>query len=287
MSNVTPIAPDLAPCWFSERPASGRCECGRTYSSEYGFGGRCMICALALGLYDQERTQEMVSNHLIYGLSHATGDPYIVIPPVLNGVAPLSLPQVERLLSVLVKMVGTDNPYVRARAVRALAATTNSWPSMNPSALVQHKQGTSLLAADQVRRWLVYALKSARSSGHEAIMLAILDKLRTADFRDVHSNISGNMKSLSFSNTVSRVKGVFDGLEEMYPFKSALANERCELLAYEQYNNRTRGAGETMERLYGPLLKYSITLGKMLKKGTWLSSHARYEEWYYGQGEPV
>jgi hypothetical protein len=42
-----------------------------------------------------------------------------------------------------------------------------------------------------------------------------------------------------------------------------------------------------MERIYGPLLKYSPILSKMLKKGTWISSQARFEEWYYGEEEPV
>jgi len=286
MSNSTPTQ-QLAPCWFSERTATAQCACGRTYSRDYGFLGRCILCALALGLHEQEDTHELVSYHIMYALSMAAGDPYIVIPPVMQGAVPLSLSQVERLLGVVVKMVASENLYVRLRAVRALAETTNSWPSMNPSALMQHKHGTSLIAADQVRRWLLYALQSARTNRHEPISLAILDKLRTADFRDVYPQITAELKSLSFSNTVTRVRSVFEGLQDLYPWQTALPNERCELLAYEQYTNRSRGAGETMERLYGPLLKYSPTLGKMLKKGTWLSNHTRYDEWYFGQGEPV
>jgi hypothetical protein len=245
-----------------------------------------MICALGYGLYERDGEDEKISEQIMYGLSIASGDAYIVVPPALQGKPALSIPQVERLVGAVLRMLASGDNAVRNRAAVVIAATTNSWPTMNPSALDQRKHGTSLLAVDQVRRWLLHVLKQSRPRHQEATALVILDKLRTADFRDLYPQIQSEFKLLSCSNAVSRVRTVFDTLQDFYPAHSPLVNERCELLAYEHYVNRTRGAGAILERLYGPLLKYSVTLAKMFKKGTWLTSHARYEEWFYGEGEP-
>ena len=122
---------------------------------------------------------------------------------------------------------------------------------------------------------------------HEPITLAILDKLRTADFRDVHPHIASNPPValfLQYRNSrreaCSRVRKTSTRGRRRSPTSAA----SCWLTS--RYTNRNRGAGETLERLYGPLLKYSVPLSKMLKKGTWLSNHTRYEEWYFGQGDP-
>ena len=274
-------------CWFSGRAADLVCSCGRPYVPEYGFGGHCMVCALGLGLYEKAGVPEPVSGILMFSLAAASGDPYIVVPGILQGTTPLTLPQVERLIGALLRMAAADDAKVRARAAEVLAATTNSWATMNPSALEQRKYGTSLLAIDQARRGLIGVLLQSRQRSAEPTAIAILDKLITADFRDPYPAIQGGFKQLSCSNLVTRVRSVFEAMQQFYPSYSPLVNERCELMVYEQYVNRTKGAGASMERIYSPLLKQSPLLAKMLKKGTWLSNHSRYEEWYYGEDEPV
>jgi hypothetical protein len=158
---------------------------------------------------------------------------------------------------------------------------------MNPSPLVKNDNSISLIATDQVRRWLTHTLKNSRFPRYEAIALAILEKLQTADFRDLYPAIQDNLQLLKSSPMGVRVREVFDTFSEFYPTHSHLVNERCELIAYEHYRDRNKGVGQILERVYGPMMKYSPILSKMLKKGTWLSSQARFEEWYPGQKEPV
>jgi len=89
-----------------------------------------------------------------------------------------------------------------------------------------------------VRRWLLHVLKLSRNTNDEATALTILDKLRTADFRDLYPGIQDNFTTLSCSNLGTRVSEVFGALAEYYPVRSHLANERCELIAYEHYDDR-------------------------------------------------
>jgi hypothetical protein len=238
-------------------------------------------------LFESGGEVEPLSGLIMISLGAAAGDPYIVKPPGLQRMRPLPIAGVERVVGALVQMLRAEDTQVRHRAAAVLAATTNSLPSMNPSRLLDHEHGTSLLCVDQVRRWLLHVLKQSRNASEEPTALAILDKLVTADFRDLYPSIQDSFTILSCSNLGTRVAEVFGALEAYYPVRSHLANERCELIAYEQYSNKARGAGKTMERIYGPLLKYSPVLSKMLKKGTWISSQARFEEWYYGEEEPV
>jgi hypothetical protein len=275
-------------CWFCERQAEALCSCGRTYCGEHTYKGHCLICAFGLGLFETEGETETepLSGLLMVSLSAAAGDPYIVKPPALQRVRPLPLSSVEKIVAVLVKMLRSNDNETRLRAAAVLAATTNSWPTMNPSKLGDFNHGTSLLCTDQVRRWLLHTLKISRGMNQEPIALAILEKLGTADFRDPYPSIQDNLSTLTCSSVGTRVRDVFDTLAQFYPSRSPLANEHCELTVYEQYTNHTRGAGKSMERIYGPLLKHSQLLAKMLKKGTWISNQARYEEWYYGENEP-
>lgn len=274
-------------CWFCGRAPNATCKCGRAYCNEHTHGGHCLICALGFGVFESMAETEPISGLLMVSLSVASGDAYIVRPADLRRVRPLPIDGVERVVAALVKMLRSDNAVVQSRAAAVLAATTNSWPTMNPSQLMDRTHGMSLLAADQVRHWLLHTLELSRSLGQEATALAILDKLRTADFRDLYPGIQDNFKSLSCSSMGTRVRDVFDAAAKYYPSHSHLANERCELLAYEAYTNKVRGAGKVMERLYGPLLKYSPVLNKMLKKGTWLTNQALFEEWFYGEDEPM
>ena len=274
-------------CWFCGGAVTTECACHRLSCAEHGFGGRCLVCALGLGLFEQAYEPETVSGIIMLSLGAAAGDPYIVTPPALAGLTPIPLSRVERLVGALINMLASDDNDVRRRAAGVLAATTNSWPTMDPSALNQNRYGTSLLVTDQVRRWLLHVLKQSRSRSHEPVALAILEKLRTADFRDLYPRIAENLKSLTCSNNLARVQSTCEALLDFYPAYSHLANELSELLVYEQYTNRTKGAGTIMERIYGPLLKQSPTLARILKKGTWLSNHARYDEWYFGEEEPT
>jgi hypothetical protein len=274
-------------CWFCERPRDATCDCGRSCCTEHSYEGHCLICGLGFGLFEEGTEPEPVSGLIIVSLSAAARDPYLVKAPALQRIQPLPIAGVERMLVALVKMLQSEDSLVRHRAVSVLAATTNSLSSMNPSRLLDHQHGTGLLCVDQVRRWLMHVLKLSRGMGDEATALAILDKLRTADFRDLYPEIQYGFASLTCSNLGTRVAEVFGALEAFYPVRSPLANERCELIAYEQYGNVARGAGKTMERIYGPLLKYSPVLFKMLKKGTWISNQARFAEWYFGEDEPL
>src|SRR5436190_5393149 len=274
-------------CWFCGHTPDATCRCGREYCNEHTFNGHCLICALGFGLFDSETETEPISGLLMVSLGYASGDAYIVKPADLRRVRPIPIAGVERIVSALVKMLRSDNGLVQRRAAAVLAATTNSWPTLNPSQIMDRNHGMSLLAADQVRRWLLHTLEVPRPLAYEATALAILDKLRTADFRDLYPGIQDNFTILSCSSMGTRARDVFDALAKYYPSHSHPANERCELLAFEAYTNNVRGAGMQMQRLYGPLLKYSVVLNKMLKKGTWLTNQALYEEWFYGEPEPI
>jgi hypothetical protein len=176
---------------------------------------------------------------------------------------------------------------VRHRAAVVLATTTNSWPTMDPSQLVQHKYGTGTLCVKQVRAWILYALKVSRVAAYEATSVAILDRLRTADFRDMYPAITDNLKMFAYTNAGTRVHDMFNDLGQLYPTRSYMVNERYELFVYEQYVNRQRGAGATLERIYGDKLRFDALLLQMLKKGVVKANYARFLEWYPGQAEPV
>lgn len=274
-------------CWYCERPTQTKCDCGRLYCRDHALGTHCMVCALGFGLYEQAEAPEPLSDYLILGLSAAANDPYLVKPSRLNNIRPMPLDGVERTVSVILRMLQAEDAQVRHRAASVLVNTTNSWPTMDPSQLAQHRYGTGLFVTYQVRRWLLHVLQQSRPLAYEQTALVILEKLATTDFRDLYPGIADNLKRLTPSNIGARVQDLLDAIVDFYPTHSAIVNERCELLLYEQYTNQARGAGKTMERIYGPLLKYSPLLRQMLKKGTWLSNRRLYESWYYGEEEPL
>src|SRR5437867_1141608 len=140
---------EIAGCWFCEREPGATCECGRAYCAEHSYEGRCLICALGLGLFESGSEVEPLSGLLMISLGAAAGDPYIVKPPGLQRVRALPISGVERVVGALVRMLRAEDSLVRHRATAVLAATTNSLPSMNPSRLLDHEHGTSLLCVDQ------------------------------------------------------------------------------------------------------------------------------------------
>lgn len=273
-------------CWFCEIEATSQCQCGRKYCGRHTFGNRCFVCALGLGLFEEAAEEEPVSDLIMLSLVTAVRDPYLVVPHKLSGVRPLPMPGVERLIGALVRMCGSKDPRVRQRSSIALAKTTNTWPSLDPSQLSSHKYGTGLLPLTAVRVALLETLKQSRTVALEATGVGIMDKLRTADFRDLYPRIVEGLPSHKFGNIGTRVHEMFAGLDDVYPTSSYSTNERCELFVYDQYMNRTRGAGNLMERMYGAKLRYAPVLAKMLKKGVWHSSYARFNEWYPGEDEP-
>lgn len=273
-------------CWFCGGEANSHCQCGRTYCGRHTFADRCYICALGIGLFEEGGEEEQVSDLIILSLSAVARDPYLVIPYKLTGVRPIPMFGVERTLGAIIKMTGSKDPSVRHRSAVALAKTTNTWPTLDPSQLSQHKYGTGLLPLNAVRTALVEVLKQSRAIANELTAVAILDKLRTADFRDLYPAIMEGLPSHKFGNIGTRVHDMFAGLDEVYPTNSYSINERCELFVYEQYINRQRGAGALMERMYGPKARYAPVLARMLKKGVWHSSYNRFNEWYPGEDEP-
>jgi len=285
LENTSP-PPAPALCWFCEAEPSGKCQCGRPFCVEHAYEQSCLICSVITGMFEQAGEDEPLSTQIMLGLRTAAGDPYIVLPSALQHKKPLSLPAIEQTIAALIRAIKDQDDNVRRRAGAVLATTTNSWPSMNPSPLERDTYSISLLCADQVRRWLLYTLKNARSMRFEPIALAILDKLRTADFHDLYPGIRDNLKTLTVSNLGTRVREVYETMVEFYPTHSPLVNERCELMAFEHYA-RSRGASQSLGRIYGPLLKHAPILSKMLKKGTWLANQRLYGEWYYGEDEPV
>ena len=273
-------------CWFCGIEAHAQCKCGRKYCGRHTFGDRCLVCALGLGLYDEVGEEEPLSDLLILSLVTIARDPYVVMPPKMVGVRPLPMPGVESTLGALIRMTKSRDPKIRHRSASALARTTNTWPTMDPSQLSQHKYGTGLLPLNAVREALLEVLKQSRTVAHEATAVAVFDKLRTADFRDLYPRIVEGLPSHKFGNVGTRVHEMFAGLDDVYPTHSYAINERCELFVYDQYMNRQRGAGALMERMYGPRLRYAPILAKMLKKGVWHSSYTRFNEWYPGEDEP-
>jgi len=244
------------------------------------------VCALGLGLFEGADEPEPVSDLLMYSLVAASKDAYIVVPPSMTGQTPLPMAGVERVLGAIMRMIKDGEGQVRHRAALVLANTTNTWPTIDPSQLTRHNYGTGLLAADQVRAWVLRSLKLTRTAATEATAVAILDKLRTADFRDLYPGIAENMVALKVSSLGSRVHDMFQEMDKIYPTNSYAINERCELFVYEQYANKKRGAGTMMERMYGPKLRYAPVLAKMLKKGVWHSSYERFNAWFPGEDEP-
>lgn len=286
-SGHTEDTPAQQACWYCGANATATCQCGRAYCQEHGYDGYCLLCALGMGLYEKSTEPEPVSGLIMLSLRAASGDPYIVLPATLQRARPLPLATVENMVSALTRMLSVGDDNVKRRAAGVLAATTNTWPTMNPSPLAGHQHGISLLAADQVRHWILHTLKSSRVAKQEATALAILEKLQTADFRDLYPAIQDGLRQMRCGSAAVRVREVFDTLSEIYPTHSPLVNERCELVTYAHYTDRAKGTGAILERIYGPLFKFHPILRKMLKKGTWLSNHARYEEWYYGEDEPM
>jgi hypothetical protein len=283
---LTP-AIEAQPCWFCDGKANAVCRCGRAFCTNHNFTGHCLVCSLGLGLFDRARVPEPVSELITLSLASAASDPYIVVPPRLQNVKPMPLLGAEKLLAAVMQMLRSDDPGVRHRSAVVLANTTNTWPTMDPSQLVQHKYGTGTLCIKQVRAWIVYALKVSRVAAYEATSVAILDRLRTADFRDMYPGIVDNLKMFTYTNSGSRVHEMFNEVSELYPTRSYAVNERYELYVYEQYMNRQRGAGATLERIYGDKLRFDALLSQMLKKGVVKANYARFLEWYPGQAEPV
>jgi hypothetical protein len=239
-----------------------------------------------MNLFEQADETEPLSDLVVFSLVAASKDPYIVIPPGLAGARPLPIPGVERVLGAMMRMVKSGDGSVRHRAALVLANSTVTWPTLDPSQLSRHNYGTGLLAADQVRAWVLRALKLSRSTANENTAVAVLDKLRSADFRDLHPGITEKLTTLKVSSVGTRVHDMFNGLDKVYPTNSYSINERCELFVYEQYVNTQRGAGTIMERMYGPKLRYAPVLAKMLKKGVWHSNYNRFTTWYPGEDEP-
>jgi hypothetical protein len=256
------------------------------FCSNHEFGESCIVCALGFGLFEEVNRPEPVSGLIILSLSSISKDPYIVIPSHLRDARPLPLGRVEELVGTLMQMVSSSDFHVCRRAAGVLAAATNSWPSMNPSQVSKSSYGTSLLAIDQVRRRLLNLLKRARSQQAEPIALAILEPLRTADFRDLHPELVSQFSHFTCTNMGGRIGEVFMTLIEFHPSSSYAANERCELMVYEQYMNRKRGAGEMMERIWGHRLRYEPNLVRLLKKGLWHTDANRFMDWYPGEDEP-
>ncbi len=223
---------------------------------------------------------------LMFSLVTASKDPYIVVPPRVGGMRPMPISGVERVLGALMRMIKSGDGPVRHRAAVVLANATNTWPTLDPSQLAQHNHGTGLLAMDLVRAWLLRTLNLSRTVTNENTAVAILDKLRSADFRDLYPGIADKLATLKISSPGTRVHDIFNGLDKIYPTNSYAINERCELFVYEQYTNTQRGAGAMMERMYGPKLRYAPILAKMLKKGVWHSSYTRFNIWYPGEDEP-
>lgn len=286
MTTDTSNTPTQQTCWFCGGQALAQCKCERAYCSQHTFGERCLVCALGMGHYEKAEQEEQLSDLLIYSLVAVARDPYIVVPYKLKGVRPLPMEGVERVLGAVIRMVGSKDPGVRHRAGAALARTTTTWPTLDPSQISQHKYGTGLLSVNKVRSTLLEALKQSRSTATEVTAVAILDKLCTADFRELHPSIAAGLPNHKFATTGTVVHEMFAGLDEVYPTNSYTINERCELFVYDQYMNRQRGAGALMERMYGPRLRYAPVLARMLKKGVWQSNITRFNEWYPGEDEP-
>ncbi len=275
----------LGPCWFCDRPATQRCLCGRIYCEGHGYYTSCTVCALGYGLFEHMHMPQPVSDLILLSLAAASGDAYIVVPPRLQKMRALPLPNAERLVLALVQMLRTEDPGVRRRAAEALAGTLHSWPTLDPSRLTEHKYCIGLVSVNQVRQGLLQLLRQSRSRSSEPVAVAILEGLRRADFRDLYPAISGRLSVLKPVGLGTRVLEVFQALADFYPTGSYAANERCELLMYEQYMQGW-GVKGVLERVHGPRLRQSPILSRLLKKGVWHSDFARFNQWYPGEEEP-
>jgi hypothetical protein len=273
-------------CWFCESEAHAECRCKRSYCDQHHYEKHCLVCALGLNLFEQNDEREPLSDLLVLSLAAASKDPYVVTPAHLVGAQPLPISGVERVLGAMMRMIKSGDWPLKHRAAMVLASTTVSLPTMDPSQLTRHNYGTGLLAADQVRAWLLRTLKMSRTLANEATAVAVLDKLRVADFREIYPSIVEKLTQLKISSVGTCVHDMVTGLDKIYPTNSYAINERCELFVYEQYINTQRGAGAMMQRMYGPRLRYAPVLAKMLKKGVWHSSYDRFTAWYPGEDEP-
>ena len=275
----------LGPGWFCDRPAGQRCLCGRIYCDGHGYHTSCTVCALGYGLFEYMHVPQPVSDLILLSLAAASGDPYIVVPPRLRRMRAMPLPNTEKLVLTLVQMMQSEDPGIRRRAAEVLAGTLHSWPTLDPSRLTEHKHSISLVSVNQVRKGLLQTLKQSRNRSSEPIAVAILEGLRHADFRDLYPAISGKLSVLKTDGLGTRVLEVFQALADFYPTGIYAANERCELLMYEQYMQGW-GVKGVLERVHGPRLRQSPILSRLLKKGVWHSDFKRFNEWYPGEEEP-
>lgn len=252
----------------------------------HGLDASCMLCALAYGLYHERGMPAHVSDIITLSLAKASGDPYIVVPSSVQTAGRVSLPGVERLIGGLVQVLGANQPEITHRVAETLANLTSAWSTLDPSQLTQQIYGVGLVGVDAVRKPLLGILKDSRGKIGEQTTITILDKLCNADFRELHPGIAEGMPALRRSRASACVQEIMQTVTDLYPTRSYLINERCELMVYEQYVNRRRGAGEMMERMYGPKLRYSVPLARVLKKGVWQSNFHRFQDWYPGEEEP-
>lgn len=245
-----------------------------------------MLCGLAYGLYKEHGVANYVSDTITYSLAAASGDPYMVMPANVQTASKLPLPRIERLISGLVQVLGANQPEITHHVAEALANTTNSWSTLDPSQVTRQIHGTGLITVDAIRKPLLGILKEARGKQGEQTTVTVLEKLRSADFRELYPGIAAGLPSLRRSRVSTCVQEMVQTVGELYPTRSYPINEQCELLVYEQYVNRKRGAGELMERIYGPKMRYSQPLSRILKKGVYQSNFARFQDWYPGEDEP-
>src|SRR5215212_6390094 len=108
-ASTAPTVPSS--CWFCDGEAHTTCQCGRAHCGRHEFGGRCLVCAVGLGLFEEAEEQEPLSDLLILSLVAASKDPYIVVPPRVSGMRPLPMKGVERVLGAMMRMVKSgDSP---------------------------------------------------------------------------------------------------------------------------------------------------------------------------------
>src|SRR5215218_6480667 len=103
------VSGGLDTCWFCKRQNTTTCQCGRLYCGEHEFQGHCLVCALGMGIFEQESEPEWVSGLIMLSLRATAGDPYIVMPAALQNARPLSFRRVESLIGALVKMLGSTD----------------------------------------------------------------------------------------------------------------------------------------------------------------------------------
>ncbi len=273
-------------CWFCERPAGYVCRCRRAYCEQHGEGQLCLLCSLAYGVYEEHAKPNYVADLIMLSLAAAAGDPYIVVPGAMHGAGKLPMAGVERLIGGLAQVAQAGDLRVQGRAAETLASITVSWPTMDPSQVSRQNYGMGLLSAEPVRKTLLALMREHRNGPGESVAVAILDKLRNADFRALYPGISSKL-NMRYARANACVQELIQALGDVYPTRSYQINERCELLVYEQYVDRKRGAGDMMERMYGPMLRHAPPLAHILKKGVWHADYARFQDWYPGEDEPL